>query len=132
LIRSRASARLAPVSFVERVIGHVRRVQQVADGAAHDKRVVIDYGRHEARVLDLLGRQEAKPGPSAKLGSTAVLDWFVEELHWVLLAGPASELVLDERSSLVDVAIAMAVEVSLESVAPPWLTPVRLRLFENA
>jgi signal transduction histidine kinase len=120
------------VSFVERVIGHVRRVQQVAEGAAHDKRVVIDYGRHEARVLDLLGRKETNPGPWVELGSTAVLDWFVEELHWVLLAGPASELVLDERSSLVDVAIAKAVGGSSEPVALPWLTPVRLRWLESA
>jgi CheY-like chemotaxis protein len=106
---SRASVNLAPVSFVERVIGHVRRVQQVAEGAAHDKRVVIDYGRHQARLLDLLGREDAgrelEAEHRAELWSTDVLDWFVEELHWVLLAGPASELTLDERSSLVSVVL---------------------------
>lgn len=131
---SRASVRLAPVSFVERVIGHVRRVQQVAEGAAHDKRLVIDYGRHQARLLDALGRVGAGSGADhgAGLWSADVLDWFVEELHWVLLAGPASELTLDERSSLVDIAIPMAVGGASESVAVPWLTPVRLRWLESA
>src|SRR5690606_467826 len=108
------------MSFVERVVGHVRRVQQIAEGGARDKRVVIDYGRHEACLLDLLERSKttrsAQREDAAGQWLTGRLNWFVEELHWVLLAGAASELDLGQRSSLVDVGVALAVQCPNEGV----------------
>lgn len=123
------------MSFVERVVGHVRRVQQIAEGGARDKRVVIDYGRHEACLLDLLDLLErskttrsAQREDAAGQWLTGRLNWFVEELHWVLLAGAASELDLGQRSSLVDVGVALAVQCPNEGVVTgSWLTPIRLR-----
>lgn len=120
------------MSFVERVVGHVRRVQQIAEGAAPDKRVVIDYGRHEARLLESMARR--KPTPDGQIYDESErwlldrLEWSVEELHWMLLAGAASELGPEERSTLVDLVLALAARVGqAESLGDPWLTPVRLQ-----
>jgi signal transduction histidine kinase len=126
-----ASGRLTPVSFVERVVGHVRRVQQVAEGAARDKRVVIDYGRHEAFLLELLQRTEhERPRVWSDLedhDSPAWLmdnlQWFAEELHWLLIAGWGSTFGLEARSALVDLGIAMVAQVPSASLVVPGLPP---------
>lgn len=106
----------------------MRRVQQIAEGTARDKRVVIDYGRHEARLLELLERSEharldevLSSDDRSDAFMCGRLEWFVEELHWVLLAGWGSSLTMDQRSSIVDLGVSVVADVRPHPTPEPGL-----------
>jgi len=99
------------MSFVERVVGHVRRVQRVADGTARDKRVLIDYARHEARWIEGLERVEQlelrRFESDLERWTTEIRRSWIEELHWMLVDGLGADLSLEARTQMVDRGLAM-------------------------
>lgn len=114
--------------LLERVVGHLERVQRVAEKQVVDRGIAVDHDRFEAFVLDLFERSAAAdPAAAAGLGprwkwTPGYLRAFVEELLWGLLDGAAARWPAADRFELIEAALAKASwlggDASIERVAP--------------
>lgn len=114
--------------LLERVVGHLERVQRIAEKQVVDREVALDHDRFEAFVIELFDRSAADdPATAARLESRwcwkpSYLRAFVEELHWGLLDGVAARWSTEERFELIEAALSKASwiddDASIERLAP--------------
>ncbi|MEM9455207.1 MAG: ATP-binding protein [Myxococcota bacterium] len=120
--------------LLERVVGHLERVQRVADKEVIGRDDRLDYDDFEGFVIELFERAADGDVQVAErldrdhwVWTPDYLRAFVTELYWRLLDGAGARWTGPERISVIKVSLRHALRLD-EGVLAERLTPPRMRL----
>ena len=114
--------------LLERVVGHLERVQRVADKTVVEQEVSLDFDRFETFVHEDCERA-AKGDPRRAAGLDPDWSWgpayiraLVEELHWSLLDGVGAQWSSQERFDSIEAGLLRASDLGAATEWRPTRT----------